>query len=57
VVDIDAQGIKPAPSVSAAAASFIEGIASHGDEMLILLDTDALASGGELTGKAASQAA
>lgn len=57
VVDIDAQGIKPAPSVSATAASFIEGIASHGEQMLILLDTEALAAGGQLTGRSANQAA
>jgi purine-binding chemotaxis protein CheW len=57
VVDIDSQGIKPAPSVSATAASFIEGIASHGEQMLILLDTEALAAGGQLTGRSASQAA
>ena len=57
VVDIDAAGIKPAPSVNAASGTFIEGIATHDEQMLILLDTESLAAGESLPTKTASQAA
>jgi purine-binding chemotaxis protein CheW len=45
VVDIDAAQLKPAPDVgNAAAGEFIEGIATHGEQMLILLDAEYLAA-------------
>lgn len=46
VVDVDVASIKPAPSMGGSGAgAFIEGIATHGERMLILLDAQCLASG------------
>jgi purine-binding chemotaxis protein CheW len=45
VVDIAMDGIKPAPTLSGGHVSaFIEGIATHDERMLILLDAESLAS-------------
>jgi len=45
VVDIATDGIKPAPSFSAGhVGEFIEGIATHDERMLILLNAESLAS-------------
>jgi purine-binding chemotaxis protein CheW len=57
VVDVEAATIKPAPAMSAAASSFIEGIATHEQQMLILLDAECLARGDESTTSPANQAA
>lgn len=48
VVDLAAADIKPAPEVSGiGSGDFIAGIATHDDQMLILLDAESLASGDE----------
>jgi purine-binding chemotaxis protein CheW len=57
VVDVDATGIKPAPSVSGAASQFIEGIVTHDEQMLILLDAERLASSDHFSARPAPQAA
>jgi purine-binding chemotaxis protein CheW len=57
VVDVAASVIKPAPAVSAIASTFIEGIATHEDQMLILLDAEALARSDQPSTSPASQAA
>ncbi len=57
VIDIDTAGIKPTPSVASSTAGFIEGIASHDQQMLILLDTESLASGDPLPSSPVIQAA
>jgi purine-binding chemotaxis protein CheW len=45
VVDIATDGIRPAPSLSGDQASeYIEGIATHDERMLILLNAESLAS-------------
>jgi purine-binding chemotaxis protein CheW len=45
VVDLAAGDIKPAPDVSGAVSgNYIAGIATHDDQMLILLDAESLAS-------------
>jgi purine-binding chemotaxis protein CheW len=45
VVDLDAADIKPAPEVSGmGSGAFISGIATHDEQMLILLDAESLAS-------------
>ena len=45
VVDVATDGIKPAPSLSSAnVGAFIEGIATHDERMLILLNAESLAS-------------
>lgn len=45
VVDIATDGIKPAPSLSGGnVGEYIEGIATHDEQMLILLNAESLAS-------------
>lgn len=56
VVDIDAESIKPAPAMTGAADEFVEGIVAR-EQMLILLDTQCLASSEQLSPGSASQAA
>jgi len=58
VVDIDFANIKPTPEVSnTGAAECIEGIATHEEQMLILLNAESLASGEQSTSAPAVQAA
>ena len=46
VVDIAADGVRPAPTMHGCEANeFIEGITTLGEQMLILLDADRLVSG------------
>jgi len=57
VVDIAADGVRPAPSMQGCSANeFIEGITTLGEQMLILLDADRLVSG-ELSPLALTDAA
>lgn len=44
VVDVHAASIKPTPNVSTTAGDFIAGIATHDEQMLILLDAENLVS-------------
>ena len=44
VVDIANDGIKPAPSMSGHVSQYIEGIATHDEQMLILLNAESLAA-------------
>jgi purine-binding chemotaxis protein CheW len=57
VVDIDAASIKPAPEVSTKASDFIAGIATHDEQMLILLDAENLVSADLTPSGSAAQAA
>jgi purine-binding chemotaxis protein CheW len=58
VVDIEAGSIKPAPSMSDSESSvFIEGIATHDGEMLILLDAESLAFNERSSTRLAAEAA
>jgi purine-binding chemotaxis protein CheW len=58
VVDIAASSLKPAPSMSSAhAADFIDGIATSGEQMLILLDAKNLLFGDLSAATAAGRAA
>lgn len=58
VVDLDAERIKPPPSVSGPRANeFIEGIATNDDQMLILLHAESLASTEQTSTGIASAAA
>jgi purine-binding chemotaxis protein CheW len=58
VVDLDVANIKPTPDVSnTGAAESIEGIATHDDQMLILLNAESLASQEQSTSTLADQAA
>ena len=58
VVDIAPGTIKPVPSLSGAAASeFIEGFATHDEQMLILLNAESLAANQNSTIGVADQAA
>ena len=48
VVDLAATDIKPAPEVgTGGSGEFISGIATHDEQMLILLDAESLASGAD----------
>lgn len=50
VVDLPASDIEPAPNVgNEDTAKFIQGVASHGGELLIVLDLNKLLSSDELT--------
>lgn len=58
VVDIATDGVKPAPHLSAGRADeFIEGIATHDERMLILLNAESLASNHLSPTRLADQAA
>lgn len=58
VVDVDTNQIKPAPSVDGTGAGeFIEGIATHEEQMLILLDARCLAGQDTISLMAADAAA
>jgi purine-binding chemotaxis protein CheW len=58
VVDLSAGNIKPAPAVGSTAANeFIEAIATHDEQMLILLNAESLASVEDASPEAAEQAA
>jgi len=58
VVDIVADNIKPAPELGGGHSSeFIEGITSHDEQMLILLDAESVASPDSSPAGLASQAA
>ena len=58
VVDLDVANIKPTPDVSnTGAAESIEGIATHDEQMLILLNAESLASQEQSTSTPADQAA
>ena len=58
VVDLDAASIKPAPIVNGNGANeFIEGIATHEEQMLILLHAESLASSEQSSSGLASAAA
>ena len=58
VVDIAAASIKPAPIVSGKGANeFIEGIATHDEQMLILLHAESLASSEQTSNGLATAAA
>jgi purine-binding chemotaxis protein CheW len=57
VVDLSAANIRPAPEVGSTSANdFIEAIATHDEQMLILLNAESLASS-ETLPEAAEQAA
>lgn len=58
VVDIATDGVKPAPSLSGShVGEFIEGIATHDERMLILLNAESLASNQLFPTAVADQAA
>jgi purine-binding chemotaxis protein CheW len=58
VVDLAPANIKPAPDVGGANGNeFIEAIATHEEQMLILLDATRLAPGEQISNEAAAQAA